>query len=308
MKIAIIGSGAIGGYFGAKMHKAGYKVSFLARGAQLKVMQEKGLKVRSILGDFSVHPLISTDKIEEIGKVDLIFMTVKSAQLKALAKQLLPLLHAESVVIPLQNGVMAYEELTEYLAPQHILGGTCRIFSKVTEPGNIQHFAVEPIIHFGEWDNRPSDRIKDIAKVLENSGIRANPSLEIQTEIWKKFIIICTSALLAVSRSSYGELMEIPETRELIREVLEEIHGLAKKMGIHIDPTYLDQSMRFMDSFAYDATTSLARDIWAGNPSELEYQNGSVLKLAEKYQVEVPLNRYLYQTLLPMERRARKKK
>lgn len=306
MKIAIIGSGAIGGYFGAKMHKAGYEVSFLARGRTLQVMRERGLQVRSILGDFSVHPLIATDKIEEIGKVDLVFMTVKSAQVKALAKQMLPLLHAESVVIPLQNGVMAYEELTEYLDPHHVLGGTCRIFSKVTEPGNVRHFAVDPIIHFGEWDKRSTERIARIAGLLENSGIRANPSLEIQAEIWKKFIIVCTSALLAVSRASYGELLKITETRQMIRSVMEEIHALAKSMDIHIPPAYLDQSLEFMDSFAHDATASLARDIWAGNPSELEYQNGSVIKLAEKYQVEVPLNRFLYQVLLPMERKARK--
>jgi len=305
MKIAILGSGGAGGYFGARLAKAGHEVHFLARGAHLAALKNQGIQIKSINGDFSLPEVYATDKIEEIGPVDLMLMGVKSWQLKALAEQAKILLKENTSAIPLQNGVMAYEELQEVFGGNHALGGTCRIISKITTPGHIHHFSVDPLIHFGEWDNADSKRIHEIAKVLREAGIRANPCQDIQVEIWKKFIIICTSALLAVGKASYGQIMEQPESRQLLREMIEEIHGLALKMGIEIEKEYLDKSMEFMDSFAYDATASLARDIWEGKPSELEYQNGSVVRLAEKHDVEVPINRFVYYALLPAERKAR---
>lgn len=305
MKIAILGSGGAGGYFGARLAKAGHEVHFLARGAHLTALQNHGIHIKSINGDFSLAKVDATDKIEEIGKVDLMLMGVKSWQLKALAEQAIPLLKPDTSVIPLQNGVMAYEELKEVFGEKHVLGGTCRIISKITKAGHIHHFSVDPLIHFGEWDNSDSKRIHEIAELLRAADIRANPCQDIQAEIWKKFIIICTSALLAVGKVSYGQIMEQVESRQLLREMIEEIHALALKIGIEIEQEYLDQSMSFMDSFSYDATASLARDIWEGKPSELEYQNGSVLRLAEKYGVQVPINRFIYYALLPAERKAR---
>lgn len=305
MKIAILGSGGAGGYFGARLAKAGHEVHFLARGAHLSALKHQGIQIKSINGDFSLPKVYATDKIKEIGPVDLMLMGVKSWQLKALAEQAKALLKKDTAVIPLQNGVMAYEELQEVFGGKHALGGTCRIISKITEPGHIHHFSVDPLIHFGEWDNSDSKRIHEIADILRDAGIRANPCQDIQVEIWKKFIIICTSALLAVGKASYGQIMEQVESRQLLREMIEEIHALALKMGIEIEKEYLDQSMEFMDSFAYDATASLARDIWEGKPSELEYQNGSVVRLAEQYGMEVPINRFVYYALLPAERKAR---
>ncbi|MEM8888346.1 MAG: 2-dehydropantoate 2-reductase [Bacteroidota bacterium] len=305
MKIAILGSGGAGGYFGARLAKAGHEVHFLARGAHLAALQRSGIQINSINGDFSLSEVHATDKIEEIGPVDLMFMGVKSWQLKGLAEQAKVLLKEDTSVIPLQNGVMAYEELQEVYGGKHVLGGTCRIISKITAPGHIHHFSVDPLIHFGEWDNKDSKRIHEIAEILRDAGIRANPCQDIQVEIWKKFIIICTSALLAVGKASYGQIMEQPESRQLLREMIEEIHALALKMNIHIEEEYLDQSMEFMDSFAYDATASLARDIWEGKHSELEYQNGSVVRLAEKHGVAVPINRFVYYALLPAERKTR---
>ncbi|MEM6807428.1 MAG: ketopantoate reductase C-terminal domain-containing protein, partial [Bacteroidota bacterium] len=111
----------------------------------------------------------------------------------------------------------------------------------------------------------------------------------------------------AVSKASYGQIMEVPESRQLLRELIEEIHTVAAALGIQIAPEYLDQSMEFMDSFAYEATASLARDIWEGRPSELEYQNGSLVRLAEKLGIAVPINRFIYYSLLPAERKARAK-
>ncbi|MEM6806601.1 MAG: 2-dehydropantoate 2-reductase, partial [Bacteroidota bacterium] len=224
MKIAIIGTGAAGGYFGGRLAKAGNEVHFLARGKQLAALQEKGLRVKSIKGDFHLPQVIASNQIEEIGPADLIFIGVKSWQVKDMAAALKPLLKETTSIIPLQNGIKAYEELAEVLGPRYVLGGSCRIISKLIAPGHIHHFSVDPIIHFGEWDHSNSDRIHQIAQVIANAEIKANPSQEIQEEIWKKFIIICSSGLLAVSKASYGQIMEVPESRQLLRELIEEIH------------------------------------------------------------------------------------
>ena len=150
MKIAIIGSGGVGGYFGAKLAKAGFDVTFVARGEQLKAMLAKGMTVKSILGDFKVENLKATDKITEIANPDLIILGVKAWQIKEIRDDLNRILHKDTIILPLQNGVLAAQELSEKIDKQNILGGLCRIFCKVESPGVINHSAVTPTIVFGE--------------------------------------------------------------------------------------------------------------------------------------------------------------
>lgn len=307
MKIAIIGAGGVGGYFGAKMANSGFDVTFLARGAHLKAMQKSGLKVKSILGDFTVKKVKATDKIEAIGPVDLILLGVKAWQVKELAAELKPIVHQDTAVLPLQNGVMAVDELMESLNPENIIGGLCRIISKIESPGVINHFGVTPTIVFGEPDNSETDVIQRIKEIFDKSGIKSQIAEDINAELWKKFIAICVSGLLAVSNTTYGELRELKETRQMMTELVEEIYLLSQKAGIKIETGFVEKTISFIDSFPPDATSSLTRDVWEGKPSEIEYQNGTVVKLAEKYGVACPVNRFVYNCILPMELKARKK-
>ncbi len=153
MKIAIIGTGGVGGYFGGKLAKAGYDVTFLARGEHLSALQQKGLTVKSILGDFAVSPVKVTDRIDAIGLTDLVILSVKAWQVRAISKELLTIINKDTTVLPLQNGVLAANELMENLGRQNIIGGLCRIISKIEAPGVINHFGLEPSILFGELDN-----------------------------------------------------------------------------------------------------------------------------------------------------------
>jgi 2-dehydropantoate 2-reductase len=305
MKIAIIGTGGAGGYFGAKLAQHGFDVGFLARGAQLDALQTKGLTVKSVLGDFQLDKVRASDKISELGKSDLIILGVKSWQVKEIRAELQSIIHADTMILPLQNGVSTIQELSEVIDSNNILGGLCKIISKIEAPGLIHHIGVTPLIVFGEPNKTISPRVEALKAVFDKAEIESIISPDIEAELWKKFILVCVGGLLALSKTSYGELRSLPETRPLMIELLEEILTLSKAIGIQIEADYMDKMLSFIDSFPYDSASSLARDIWAGYPSEIEYQNGAVVRLGKEYGVATPINRFVYDCILPMERKAR---
>jgi len=307
MKIAIIGTGGVGGYFGGKLAKAGYDVTFLARGEHLKAIQQKGLTVKSILGDFTIDPVKVTDRIDAIGLTDLVILGVKAWQVRDISKELLPVIKKNTTVLPFQNGVVAAEELNEYVDQENIVGGLCRIISKIEAPGVINHFGLEPSVLFGELDNTETERIHGIKTMFDKAGISSKISEDIAADLWKKFIGICLSGLLAVTRTTYGELRELTETRQLMIELLNETYLLSQIIGIKVEPGFVEKTISIIDSYPYGLTSSLTRDVWEGRPSEIEYQNGTVVRLGEKFGVATPVNRFVYNTILPMEMKARKK-
>ncbi len=308
MKIAIIGSGGVGGYFGARLAQSGNDVTFLARGAHKEAMQSNGLQVKSIDGDFHITNVSVTDNISDIEESDLVIIAVKAWQIKEVRNDLIGLIKdSNSMVLPLENGVMAADELREVLPENNILGGLCRIISKIEGPGIINHIGVKPTIVFGEWNGKLSERAILLEKVFNEAGIAVKISKDIEAELWKKFIAICVSALLAVTKTTYGEMRELKETRQMMTDLIAEIYELSQKKGINIEPEFVDKTISFIDTFPYNSTSSLTRDVWEGKPSEIEYQNGTVVKLAEELGVDVPVNRFLYSCVLPMDLKARLK-
>lgn len=306
MKILIYGTGGVGGYFGGRLAKADYDVTFIARGEHLKAIQANGLNVKSILGDFNISNAKATDNIKSIDEFDLAIIAVKAWQVKDAAKELKCCFTKDSMVIPLQNGILAAEEISDVINRDNVIGGLCRIISKIDAPGVINHFAIEPTIIFGELDNRKTERILMLKEIFDKSGITSIAADDIQAELWKKFIGICTSGLLAVTRSTYGELRDLKETKMMMYHLMKEIYEVSIKAGININPDFVDKYFSFIDTFPYESTSSLSRDVIDGKPSEIEYQNGTVVKLADKFGVEVPINRFIYNCILPMEKRARK--
>ncbi len=306
MNIAVIGAGGVGGYFGGKLANSQNDVTFFARGHHLEYMLKNGLEIKSIKGDFIVNPVKATSDYHELAGVDLIILSVKAWQVKDIAHHLKPVIGTNTMVLPLQNGISTSDELKEILPANNVLAGLCRIISKIESPGVINHFAIEPTIVLGEINNHKSDRIIRLNEIFKNAGFNSHIAGDIQVELWKKFISICVSGLLAITRSSYGELRDLPETREMMHQLFKEIVNLAHAYKINIKRDYADKLMEVIDTFAYDSTSSLSRDIIEGKPSELEYQNGSVVRLADKMAVDVPVNRFIYSSLLLAERRARK--
>nr|WP_321411810.1 2-dehydropantoate 2-reductase [uncultured Carboxylicivirga sp.] len=305
MHIAIIGTGGVGGYFGAKLAQAGNKVTFVARGEHLKAIQKNGLKVKSIDGDFRVEDIAATDNILDIKNPDLIITAVKAWQIKEIREDINKIIHSDTMILPLQNGVLAAEELCEVIDPSHVLNGLCRIISKIEAPGVINHFGVKPEIVFGETNKVQSSRVDILNQLFDEAGIASKASRDIEADVWKKFISICVSALLAVTKTTYGEMCELKETRQMMISLLNEVYDLSQKKGVNIKPDFIDKTVSFIDSFPYKSTSSLTRDVWEGKPSEIDYQNGIVVKLAQKYGIDVPVNRFVYSCIMPMELKAR---
>jgi 2-dehydropantoate 2-reductase len=307
MKIAIIGAGGVGGYFGGKLATAGNDVTFVARGTHLVELQRNGLIVKSIGGDFSVKPVKATDKIKDVDGSELVIIAVKAWQVNEVAEEINDIVDDDSIVLPLQNGVLAASELREEIRSDVVIGGLCRIFSKIESPGVINHFGVTPTIVFGELDTSNSTRIQKLKSIFDGAGINSKVADDINSELWKKFIAICVSGLLAVTRTTYGEMRGLNETRQMMFELLTEGYKVSKKMGIKIEPGYVDKTISFIDTFPYDSTSSLTRDVWEGKPSEIDYQNGTIVKFGGKYGVSTPVNRFIYNCILPLEKRAREK-
>lgn len=305
MKIGIIGAGGVGGYFGGRIARVGFDVTFLARGEHLNSILKNGLTVKSILGDFIVQNLKATDRIAEINNTDLIIICVKAWQIKEIREDLNNILHQESIILPLQNGVLAADELSEIIDKINVVGGLCRIISKIESPGVINHSGIVPTITFGEFDKQKTERVKKIQEVFTAAGIESNISDDIKAELWKKFIAICVSGLLAVTKTTYGELRELTETRDMMIELLNEVFMLSQKMGIKIETDFIEKTVSMIDSYPYDSTSSLTRDVWEGKPSEIDYQNGTVVKLGAKYGVSTPINKFIYNCILPKELKIR---
>lgn len=306
MKIAVIGVGGVGGYFGGKLARAGNDVTFVARGTTGIALMENGLEVRSIQGDFKVPSVKVVNHITELSSPDLVVLAVKSWQVKEASNQIKEILHQDSMVLPLQNGVMAIDELSEKINKHHLISGLCRIISKVEQPGVISHFGAVPSIVIGELDHQESYRVLAIQKLFEDADVDLRVSENIEAELWKKFIMICLSGLQAVTRTTLGEMRNTTETKLMMQSLLEEVYGLSQKIGITIDSSYIEKTMVFIDTLPSETTFSLARDIWDGKPSEMEYQNGTVVQLGERYGFDTPINQFIYSCLLPGELKARK--
>lgn len=306
MKIAIIGCGGVGGYFGGKLAKAGYDVTFLARGENLRAIQQHGLSIRSTLGDFNIDKVQVTDRIRDIGLSDLVILATKAWQLCHISEELKTLINNDTVVLPMQNGVLINEELSEHIPSKNILGGLCQIISTKESPGVINHLGVEPKIIFGELESCSTIRVEMLKSVFDRAGINCRISQDITADLWKKFIGVCVSGLLAVTWTTYGELRELKETRQLMTGLIKEIFELSQHLWIRIESDFVEKMISIIDSYPYESTSSLTRDVWEGRPSEIEYQNGTVVRLGEKFGFNTPINRFVYSCILPMELKARK--
>lgn len=308
MEILIFGSGGVGGYFGGKLANSGFNVTMIARGNHLETIKENGLEVESINGNFKVQPKLVTSDLTEVPTPDLIILGVKSWQLKEVALQLKPIIGPETIILPLQNGANNAEELLEIFPKKNVLAGLCHLISFMEKPGKIKHVAFDPRITFGEVDNIKTKRIEQLKTVFDKAEItNCNPG-NIQVEIWKKFLFIATiSGIGGLTRVSIDKIRERDYLYKLMQKTASEIKAVANAKGIRIEEKHLNQTFEIIKNQAEGTTASTQRDIMAGKASELENFNGFIVKEGEKLKVPTPVNKMLYELLLPMEREARKK-
>jgi len=306
LRIAVIGAGAVGGYFGGRLAEAGADVSFLARGRTLEVLRGDGLQVTSPHGDLALSGLQVTDNPADIGPVDVVLFTVKTWQLSRLAEAVRPMVKPETMLIPLQNGGESETELAGLYSETQVLGAICRIIAMAEAPGRIKHLGVDPFIALGELDHRTSRRMADLVQLFNDARVVAQQPENIHTAIWEKFLFVSpTAGVCAVTRSPVGMVRTTPETRDLLCRSMNEVARLAKAREIPLAEDAVARTLDFFDTLPAGATSSMQRDIMDGRPSELEAHIGATVRLAAESGVDVPANTALYASLLPMELAAR---
>src|ERR1051326_5999096 len=306
MRIAVVGVGGVGGYFGGRLAQAQEEVVFIARGDHLRALQTDGLRVTSIKGDFAIQPAQATDNPTSVGVVEVVLVSVKAWQVPEVAQHIQPLVGPETIVVPLENGVEAPEQLAQVLSTQHVLGGLCRIVSFIAGPGQIRHAAMEPYVAFGELDNRPSERAERLRSAFEQAGVKAEIPANIQVALWEKFLfIVSISGVGAVTRAPTGVIRSVPQSRHMLEQALREALAVGKAQGVPLADEIVPRIMTMIDGSMPGSTSSMQRDIMNGRASELDYQTGTIIRLGQEAGVPTPIHTFIYQSLSPQEQRAR---
>jgi len=306
MRFAIFGVGAVGGYFGGRLAQAGEDVTFIARGPHLKVLQTKGLRLDSVNGDVILSPVTVIDDPATVGKVDVVLLGIKTWQVPAAAKAIQPLIGRDTVVLPLQNGVEAATQLSEVLGSENVCGGLAKIVCFLADPGHIRHTGMDPYIAFGELNNRRTERVEKLLRTLKNAGINAEIMPDITAALWQKFLFVVSwGGVGAITRAPIGVIRTVPQTRRLVEQSMREILDVAQAYQIRLPEDIVSTTLDFMDTLPPNGTTSMQRDIAEGRPSEIEAWNGAVVRLGKEAGVAVSLHSFIYDSLLPLEKKAR---
>lgn len=296
MKIAVMGAGAVGGYFGGLLAKGGLDVTFIARGKHLEAIKDHGLEIKSSRGDFTVKAKATSDP-KEIGPVELILFCVKSYDTEAATRQCLPMMKDHTVILSLQNGVDNEEKIAAIVGERGVLGGVAYIGAGIVEPGVICHNAEGRIV-FGEMQGGISDRVKRLEQTFREAGFPAEVSSNIRAILWGKLCWNATfNALNTLVGGEVKILMERPETRTLARQVMEEVRAVAVANGVPLPKDLIERLLKWTDTAAAEMRTSTRQDLEAGKPLEVEALNGVVVRKGQAAGVPTPYNFALYALL-----------
>jgi 2-dehydropantoate 2-reductase len=306
MKIAVIGAGGVGGYFGGKLASGGADVVFLVRGRTLEALRTNGLRVDSIAGNFEVANVNATDDPSSVGKVDAVLLATKAWQIAEACETARPMIGDDTMVIPLENGMEAPETIARILGRDHAMGGLCAIVSFIVEPGHIRHVGAEPFIMFGELDNRSTPRAEALRDALVRAGVSAEIPTDIHRSMWTKFLFITPlSGMGAITRVPIGMWRAMPETRAIAEAALRELVAIAAAQGASLGDDAVPLTLSRYDAMPAEATSSLQRDVMDGKPSELDAQLGAAVRMGAVHGIPTPACTFLYHALLPQERIAR---
>ncbi len=299
IKIAVMGTGAMGGYVGARLAAAGAEVVFIARGAHLAAIRKDGLRVTSPLGDLHINPATATDDPAEVGAVDLVLLGVKLYDVEAAVHGLLPMLGPETGVISLQNGVDAPAMIAEIAGPAHSVPGVALINGEIVAPGVIQHNAMNGLT-VGEVHGRSSARLENLARLGTKGGLEVAISPDIRLELWRKFLLLAPmGGLSALSRLPLSQIRGTPDTWRLAAQAMAEVVAVAQAEGVGLGEADIESTLAFVQGMSPSWQASLTVDLELGKRLELEWLHGTVCRLGEKAGIETPFHRVVLGALLP---------
>lgn len=298
MRIAIMGSGGVGGYFGARLAAAGEEVSFIARGAHLAAMQANGLKITSGAGDLHLMPVTAVSDPSRIGPVDLVLFCVKLWDTESAAESCRPLLGPDTAVVPFQNGVAACGILQRVLGAQHVMGGVAHIAAVIGAPGLIAHNGTMARLRFGELDGSLSARAQALDAACKRAGFDGAASGDITALIWRKFVFLTgLSGITSLTRQPIGRVLGDPDTHATLRAIMQESWQVAHAEGADVPESFVDEQMEFCHALPQTMKSSMAHDLEHGNRLEAPWLCGAVVELARKHGFAAPVNATIYAAL-----------
>ena len=292
MRIAVMGSGGVGGYFGARLVQAGCDVAFIARGAHLAAMREHGLKVESPLGDIHLPKVRVTDDPGTLEPVDLVLFSVKLWDTEAAAGSIAPLIGPDTGIVSFQNGVQKDDILRRMCGDKAVMGGVGYIATKIGRPGVIKHTGTMQRLVFGEYDGRRSGRAEALLEACQRGGINAELSSDIRREIWEKFVfLVGLSATTTTMRVPIGPIRDYAQTRAFLFDIMQEVVAVGRSHGVALAADYAEQRLAFCDGLPADMASSMYHDLEGGKPLELAWLSGGVVALGKAAGVPTPANR-----------------
>lgn len=305
MKILVMGTGGVGGYYGGLLAQQGQDVTFIARGAHLHAIRHEGLRVKSIHGDFHIQPANATDEPINVGPVDLILFCVKTYHTEEAAQAIRAAVGHNTVVMSLQNGVDAAERIGQVIGIEHVIGGATWISSAVESPGVIKQVSQFRRIVLGELAGGRSERVQSIYDVLAPTGITVEISGDIRKVLWTKFVFIsAASSLGSLTRLPMGDYRAVPEARRLLTGIMQEVEALARAQGISLDPDVVQKTLEFIDNSGPHIKASMQLDVESGRRTELESMIGVIGRKGRELNVPTPTADFVYSALLPVELKA----
>ena len=294
MKIVMLGSGGVGGYYGARLAQAGHDVAFVARGAHAEAMRRNGLRVKSDLGDALIHPARVLQAPED---ADLIVVAVKLWDTEEAARALSRTAHG--AVMSLQNGIEKDEVLSRAVGAARVVGGVTHIATVVAEPGVIAHTGKIQRLTLGELDRTRTSRIEQIANAFRAAGVETVLSDDIRRSTWEKFIFLSSiSGMTALTRKPIGQVRSHPATRAMLFDALREATAVARAEGVPLAESFAEEQMRLVDSFPPAMLSSMAHDLLRGRRLELPWLSGAVMRRGEALGVPAPTHRHIYAGLV----------
>ena len=299
MKIAVMGSGGVGGFFGGRLANAGYDVTFVARGAHLAAMRKDGLTIES-----DAHPAIHVPKVRVtddpawIGPVDLVIIAVKLWDTLAAARAVRTIVGPKTGVLSLQNGVIKDDILKREIGKANVMGGVAYVGTTISRPGVIRQTGALQRLFFGEYDGRRSTRATQLLEALLKAGVQAEISDDIRRTLWEKYVfLVGLSGSTATMRSPIGPIRENAQTRAFLFDLMQETVAVGRALGVNLPDDYASQRLGFADGVSPEMTSSLHHDLERGNPLEVEWLSGGVVQLGKTVDVPTPANRAVWDVL-----------
>ncbi|HEX6138519.1 MAG TPA: 2-dehydropantoate 2-reductase [Casimicrobiaceae bacterium] len=300
MRIVVMGTGGVGGYFGAKLARGGHDVGFVARGAHLAAMRANGLRVASAGGDIALPQVAATDDPASLAPADVVMFCVKLWDVERAAAQVAPLLARGGVVIPFQNGVDSHEILMRTLGAAPVLGGVAYIAAAIRSPGVIAHTGTMARLCVGAFGPALADRARAFVDACRAAAIDAQLAPDIRRALWEKFVFLAAlSGVTCLARQPVGSVRADPQLRAAFEAAMREAVAVARARGVALADDYLGAQMRFLDGLPTDMRSSMLNDLVAGHRLEARWLCGRVAELAQEAGIPAPVNATIYAGLKP---------